>query len=309
MAFKESKIDPGAYNALIEALAAIYWNKKPWARHVRSLFSSHPELLAGLELEGSSTKMEMTSVIVDRMMRNETKYQALAIGVMTDVAKVRNFTNLKGQPDADALIHKAEAAVQELHAWVVGHQDIANKHAARTAEIAKAADLARQNRFFNDKLAGLNDEFILLSGLTDHHKRGKGFEVSINSVFGLYDLEPRAAYDLKLEQIDGAFAFDTDGYILEAKWWKEPIGRDHLDVFSTKVGRKGKNTLGLMISMSGFTKDALEQYSDRSPFIVMDGIDYMHIMNGDVRLDDVLRRKKQHFHETGHCFFSARDML
>jgi len=55
----------------------------------------------------------------------------------------------------------------------------------------------------------------------------------------------RAAYSLDREQIDGAFSFDTDDYILEAHWRQEPIGREHLDVFRSKISRKGKNALAL----------------------------------------------------------------
>jgi hypothetical protein len=41
----------------------------------------------------------------------------------------------------------------------------------------------------------------------DPHSRGKDFEGFINWLFGLFDLEPRAAYSLDREQIDGAFRF------------------------------------------------------------------------------------------------------
>ncbi|NED89511.1 hypothetical protein G3I76_56740, partial [Streptomyces sp. SID11233] len=50
-------------------------------------------------------------------------------------------------------------------------------------------------------------------------------------------------------------------YVLEAKWWKERIGRRELDVFKTNIERKSKNTLGLYISTNGFTSDALAIYS------------------------------------------------
>lgn len=72
---------------------------------------------------------------------------------------------------------------------------------------------------------------------------------------------------MEYEQIDGAFSFDTDYYVLEAKWWKERIGRRELDVFKTNIERKGKSTLGLYVSMSGFTSDALAIYSLSAPFI------------------------------------------
>lgn len=125
----------------------------------------------------------------------------------------------------------------------------------------------------------------------------------------LRDDQPSAAYSLEREQIDGAFSFDTDDYILEARWWHEPIGRDHLDVFKAKIARKGKNALGLYISVSGFTKDALEEYSDSTPFITMDGMDIITVLDERVRLDELLKRKKRHANETGECYFPATAMM
>ncbi|NED89510.1 hypothetical protein G3I76_56735 [Streptomyces sp. SID11233] len=50
----------------------------------------------------------------------------------------------------------------------------------------------------------------MMHSATDKHQRGTDFEGFINELFALYDLEPRAAYIMEHEQIDGAFAFDTD---------------------------------------------------------------------------------------------------
>lgn len=64
-------------------------------------------------------------------------------------------------------------------------------------------------------------------------------------------MEPRTSYSLEREQIDGSLTFNTDDYVLEAKWWTQPVGRSEGDVFAKKVERKGKNALGLFVSVSG----------------------------------------------------------
>ncbi len=139
--------------------------------------------------------------------------------------------------------------------------------------------------------------------------RGKAFEGFLNQLFGLFDLNPRAAYSLEREQIDGAFSFDTDDYILEARWRQEPIGREHLDVFKSKISRKGKNALGLYISVSGFTSDALQEYSASTPFITLEGGDLMAVLDERIPLDELLHRKKRHANETGGCYFPASRMM
>jgi restriction endonuclease Mrr len=114
---------------------------------------------------------------------------------------------------------------------------------------------------------------------------------------------------MEYEQIDGAFAFGTDHYVLEAKWWKDAIGRRELDVFKTNIERKGKNTLGLYISINGFTADAVAVYSFSTPFITMDGLDFMAVLDQRIRLDELIRRKKRHASETGHCSLPVAKIL
>ncbi len=152
-------------------------------------------------------------------------------------------------------------------------------------------------------------QFLGLNGMSDAHARGRALETFLNELFRLFDLDPQAAYFLERKQIDGAFSFDTDDYVLEAKWWKSPMSRESLDVFAKKVERKGKNALGLYVAINGFTKDALDEYSDSTPFTTMDGMDLMAVLDERVRLDDLLQRKKRHMNETGSCYYPASHMV
>lgn len=141
------------------------------------------------------------------------------------------------------------------------------------------------------------------------HQRGLDFETFLYKVFALFDLEPRLKLSLEYEQIDGAMTFDTDDYIIEAKWWKSRVDRVELDALKSKVERKAKNTLGLFISISGFTSGALDAYRERTPLITLDGDDLYCVLDQRVRLDDLLKRKKRHASETESCYFPAREMI
>ncbi|WP_245886845.1 restriction endonuclease [Umezawaea tangerina] len=304
------KIDPNAYNALADALSVIYWNKPPWARYLRGLLKDNLELLTGLDLTGPTTKRENSGELVERLMANESKYQGVAISLMLRVASMDSFPNLNAQEDSADLISKAKDAVAELRKWTKRHQEIAEANERAVAAMAKAAAEASRSRAFTESLSALKDEFLgMHKGTGTPQQRGIELEKFLNALFGLFDLEPRAAYSLANEQIDGAFSFDTDDYILEARWWKKAIGRGHLDVFASKIRRKGKNALGLYASISGFTQDALDTYEDGTPFITIDGMDIMAVLDGRVRLDDLLKRKKRHANETGNCYFPVAEML
>lgn len=86
-------------------------------------------------------------------------------------------------------------------------------------------------------------------------------------------------------------------------------GDNHLDVFKSKVERKGRNALGIFVSVNAFSSDALAQYGSSSPFVVFTGDDLFIVFDGRIGLDDLLRAKKRHVNETGDCNLPARRLL
>lgn len=131
----------------------------------------------------------------------------------------------------------------------------------------------------------------------------------MSRLFLHFDMEPRLSYRLEREEIDGSLSFDTDDYIVEARWRKERADPGGLDRFAKKVERKGRNALGIFISINGFTSGALKEYQSASPFIVFTGDDVYLVPDGRLKLDVLLRAKKRHVNETGDCYFAARNLL
>lgn len=117
--------------------------------------------------------------------------------------------------------------------------------------------------------------------------------------------EPRLAYRTDLEEVDGSFSFDTDDHIVEARWRADPTDRGDGDIFAAKVHSKGKNAMGLFVSINGFTTTFLGRFQESTPFITLDGSDLYMVLDERVRLDDLVRAKKRHANDTGSCFLPA----
>lgn len=143
---------------------------------------------------------------------------------------------------------------------------------------------------------------------TTPQKRGIDFEGLLTGLFDAYELMPRMGYTVASDQIVGAISFDSDDYIVEAKWTASPVERSTADIFATKVARAGKNGLGLFVSTSGFSAGFKETYSRSTPFITMDGVDLFAVLDGRIGLDDLLRAKKRHANETGSCFLPVGEL-
>ena len=209
------RIAPGAYDALVDALSVVFWNKAPFERFLRLSLREHPELLSGLTFGG--LKRQVASDLVMQLASNEARYQAVTLELMLEVAAIDNFPNLQQQADHEDLVAAARSAVAQLRKWTAKYGEIAEAQeklrADRDAEEARNA----QRRSVTRVLDELKGSFLAMHSESDHQRRGHMFEGLLNELFFLFDLNPRKSFVLENEQIDGAFTFSTDDYLLEAK--------------------------------------------------------------------------------------------
>ena len=139
-------------------------------------------------------------------------------------------------------------------------------------------------------------------------RRGYLLEKMIKELFDLFDLDPKASFKVLGEQIDGAFTFDNTDYLLEAKWEKSPLSLEPLYAFSMKVKNKLDNTLGLFIAINGFSAEAITKLSGGNcNIILMDGSDLMAVLEQQIKLPELLLRKRRHAAQTGNAFLTFRD--
>jgi hypothetical protein len=300
------RLSADAYQALRDALAAIFWNKRPFETYLRTALRDNPELLVGLPFQ--EPKRVIADLLVDRLVENERKYQAITLMLMLEIASMDEFPNvaqIKDLDDRELRLTEAKSAVLRLRKLTREYAGAISERERLAAEAEARHAQEEAQRKFADEIDTLKQRFVGMQSETDKQARGKEFEKLLNAFFALFDMEPRLAYNLEREEIDGSLSFDTDDYIVEARWRVEPVDRGDADIFAAKVRRKGKNAVGLLISVNGFTSAARDQYREATPFIAMDGADLFLALDQRVRLDDLIRSKKRHANETGDCYLAA----
>jgi hypothetical protein len=229
---------------------------------------------------------------------------------MLEVAGMGEFPNLRAQTNHEELIAKAVAAVAELRKWTARYGDLVEAQSKLAAELEAERARSERHRSVALVLAELNDRFLAMHGESDRSKRGIAFQGLLNELFFLFDLNPRKSFAIADEQIDGAFTFNTDDYLLEAKWEAAPASRGLVDELAQKVQRKGKNTLGLFVAISGFSEPAIRSHSNcGTGLIFMDGADLASVLRGVIPLTEVLDAKRRYLNETGLPLLLVREIL
>ena len=300
-------IAPAAIQALKEALTLVYWYKKDM-RSFLSQCISDPGILS--RLNWTEYKRNIVATLVDHLVMNQEIYQQDIIRLMSEVSNITDYSHLRKLEDGERKAAEAKVAVEALRAQLKGHQDI-EKEQNEAEERRKQAHrrLMRVNAV-QDELDKLKDEFYLLTASDNPQERGFRLEKVIKGLFDLFDLDPKASFRIMGEQIDGAFSFEGTDYLIEAKWQQEPVIAKDLDGMASKLSRKLDNTLGLFLSINGFSEDAVKTHSSgRRLVILMDGSDLMAVLEGRIDLVQLLLRKRRKASETGNIYLRIHEIL
>jgi hypothetical protein len=91
-----------------------------------------------------------------------------------------------------------------------------------------------------------------------YNKRGFQFEKALNFLLQSEGLSPRTSFRPTGEQVDGSFECMNRYLLLEAKWQKQAIPASDLFAFKGKVDGKLLGTIGVFISMSGYSDAAAD---------------------------------------------------
>lgn len=167
-----------------------------------------------------------------------------------------------------------------------------------------ASDLTASRGGTRRALDALRAEFLELHQLRDRQVAGLRLERLLEGLFALFGLNPNAAFRIAGEQIDGSLEFAGDVYLLEAKWTTTMVNESELLVFRGKIEGKSQFTRGLFVSVNGYTREALAAITKgKSPnFVMLDGSHLYRVLEGNVRLDELLCRAVRHLAETGEPY-------
>lgn len=294
------RLAPAAIPALKEALCAVYWYKADLRSFLQQCLSN-PAILATLNWD--SYKRQVVSDLVDYLVRDQDKHIGDLTRLCNEVCEIKSFKHLEQLEGGAQKAERARAAVGQLKALVTPHQDAKKETDDLVERQRRAAEKLRANAAVRAKLEDIKNRYMAL--VVSSNVQGRGFELErvMYDLFELFDLDPKASFRNTGEQIDGAFTFDGTDYLFEAKWQQELINAAHLDAFASKVRRKLENTLGVFLSINGFSQDGVAAHSAGGAVILlMDGADLMAVFEERIDFISLLLRKKRHASQTGNIY-------
>jgi hypothetical protein len=159
------------------------------------------------------------------------------------------------------------------------------------------------------KFASLGQEYKRLHALEGHtpQSRGRrlnGFVVDLLDSWEISAIESASSYG----EIDVAFSVDGIPYLMENKWEKDPINFDAISKLNTRVKQRLLGTLGILLSLSGYTDEALRQIArgERLQLILMDASHLDNLVEGSTSPQVLIRalRNRAAFYGYPYVTFS-----
>ncbi|MGB5820020.1 MAG: hypothetical protein WBG90_11100 [Saonia sp.] len=296
------KISAQGILALTNALSVIYWTKDDLKNFIRLTLVKSTIVNT---IDWSTTKRQSVKELVNRMTSRPDLYSEDLMNLLLAVTDINDFSYLDFWDDDGSKKKNAQLAVEKLRKHTKGYIQITKEQEEAKKRKSELEKKIAKNISLEDELKLLKDKFIELSMMTDKRKRGFALEPFLNDLFLLYDLDPKGSFKNYGEQIDGAFTFDNTDYLLEAKW-AEQVNRGDLATFSFKVESKLRIAMGLVVTIEGLTPEAISP--DFKSIIIMDGSDVMAVLDGRVKLTDLLYRKRRKAIETGNIYIRFFEM-
>jgi len=301
------KLSPAALVALREALASIYWYKADLKSFLHSCLADKAILA---RLNWDKYKRQVIDDLLTKMAADQESHLGDLTRLCRAVAGMTSFAHLLALEGGQQKAHRAALAVKELEAMLRPHDERVEEEQAIADRQRRAAEMLKASGAVREKLSELNRRYAALVVSTEPQARGFELERLMYDLFELFDLDPKASFKNTGEQVDGAFSLEGTDYLFEAKWHNTPTVAQDLDAFASKVRRKLENTLGVFLSINGFSEDGVLAHSSGQPSIVlMDGPDLMAVLEERIDFVTLLIRKKRHAAQTGNIYLRIHEIL
>jgi hypothetical protein len=209
---------------------------------------------------------------------------------------IANFYKLKLPVNKENLdIEKAKTLLAEFKDSV-GNDPIEfeMKEKEKAQKIKNAREANEAIQLTNIALGVIKQDFYDLFGNKKISPQQRGFELEkiFHKILDLEELESKKPYKADGEQIDGQLKFEKFDYLIEIKWEKGKMKQSDLSIFDGKIRGKAQSTRGLFFAINGFDDNAIRKFSGDSPkMILMDGFDFMEVLEGRKSFYDCIKMK------------------
>ncbi|MCL4266412.1 MAG: hypothetical protein KJ069_24625 [Anaerolineae bacterium] len=218
------------------------------------------------------------------------------------LAEQESFPDLQNWEDSAQKVKEATNSVRSLRLYVEKQEEELQQR--RDKEEAQQRFRERQSevRRSQTDLQILNSRIDELAKKVGSQQAGYDFQDWFFDLLDFSEIVNRRPYWHDGRQIDGTT------YLIELKFTEKQADAPDVDTFLSKVNDKADNTMGVMVSMAGYSSVAKKTASKpKTPLLLLDHSHIYLILSGVMSLADVIDRIRRHSSQTSEAYLSASD--
>ncbi len=157
-------------------------------------------------------------------------------------------------------------------------------------------------------LQTLNNALVELSVHLGTQKAGYDFQDWFYDFLDFFEIINRRPYKQAGRQIDGSLTISDTTYLVELKFTKKQAAVTDIDSIFKKVSTVADNTMGIMVSISGYSQVAIEGASGpKTPLLLLDHSHIYLALGGIMTFSDIIDRVRRYASQTGVSYLNVSD--
>lgn len=230
-------------------------------------------------------------------------------GMADALIEQRVFPDLEGWEESTKMKEDAQKAVGALRVYLVKAREDSRDEKERAMTRKRANEVREQQLRQQADLSKLSDRLNGLVGKLGTQEGGELFEVWFYDLVEYFELSHRRPYKIDGRQIDGSVTVGDTTYLTELKFTETLMGAPDMDTFRRKVETKADNTMGLAVSMSGFTGPAIDSGGGhRSPLLLFAHQHLYAVLGGALKLPELINRVRRQASQMGRPYFDLSEL-
>jgi hypothetical protein len=284
-----------------DALLKSFW-RKPTLRQF--LLRHHVKESFLATWAADETKRELLDRLFPKLESTDAGQKVIkqiAVSLADQIA----FPDLKGWEDEAKKQQTAEEAVAALKAYLAKAKEEETSQKEKEAIREAAQKQKEMRRQHGQSLDKLRDRLHALVPLQGTQQGGYDFQSWFYDLVEFYEVPCRRPYVSAGRQIDGTVTVEGTTYLVELKFTQEQSGATEIDSLLAKLANVADNTMGLMVSMAGYSSVAIDQASGKkTPLILMDYGHVIALLQGVWKLGELISRLRRHVSQTGEAYLA-----
>lgn len=297
-----AKITPRLIELTYEAALKSFWRKEALRKFLRSSHVTESHIATWSD---DQSKRDFLDVTFQKLQTTD-RGKAVIFDMARALSEQSTFPDLRNWEDSGQKIADAAKAVAELKEYLRKQdEEIRTEREREDAKARAREDRARMQRSLTDK-AKLQERLDRLHPLVGTQEGGYAFQDWFYDVLDFCEIQNRRPYTSGGRQIDGSLTLDGTTYLVELKFTGSQADATDIDSLRAKVDDKADNTMGIMVSISGYSSVAISQASGRKTALLL--LDAMHLylfLSGTLSFSDVVLRVRRHASQTGEAYLPA----